>query len=220
MNELEVKSCTRKLAKKENMSTEEALSVIQDYDAGIKAVKKAIGLEYIVSALPAGQQLQKIVKRNANIAGFSGLGTFLVAFVTGFTGMATGLLAPEAILLPVIAFAPGICGIIAATKLEANQNLLLHKIMSPIAYKRVQGEIVMEKALAELKQAEFEALEAKMLKRTEKALRVINDFMALEGEHMVYESVVTGGNGYTVTKIPVPELDQWGIIRQRIQVSA
>lgn len=216
MTTLEVQPYIKKLAKKDNMTVDEALSVIQQYDTAVKAVKETSDLDYAEYTSPGARKLKKVVGRNANIVGFSGIGILASAVLGSVTGIITGIAEPSIILVAIPTAIPAVIGIAIAAGLEVNKDAGLHRVIFPSAYKQAKGEIEMEKQLAELKRSDFEQAEAKMLKKTSKALAVVNEFLESKDETMVYSNVSAGGSGYTVMKTPEPTLDQWTKIRQQI----
>lgn len=216
MTEIEINPDIKKIAKKGNMSAEEALIVIQTYDAGIKAFKDASRISHQAKVHAAEIKLAKIKARNANKSLVGGCGIFGLTALGILASAFAGNTDPAILLALIPGVVPALGGAYAVDMMNANNDSRFHRIFSPHAYTKLKTEIEMEKQLESMKVAEFQRLEEKMLKKTAKAMEVINDALSDQGEMMSYSSLISGGNGFVLTKKPVEELDQWGKLRQKI----
>lgn len=216
MTELEVQPYIKKIAKKDDLSAEDALTVIKHYDAGIKAARAASGLVYSSGVAAAESKFEITTRRGASRVAIGGVALFVGPSIGMIASLFLGNTDPSVVLGILPGVIPALAGAFAADKMNANKDSRLHSIFSPWSYKRAKNEISVEKHLFELKTEEFKQAEAKMLKRTAKALKVINEALSEKGEKMVYNSVIEGGHGFIITKNPAEQLDRWEVMRQRI----
>lgn len=216
MTELAIKPSIRKLAKKDDLSIDEAISIIKHYDHAVKSAGSFLAETFLKSEHESSAKLRRIKNRNLTKGLTVSLGFMVAGLGSIFTAAITHAVGPEMmfLFLPVIGVTSA--GIKTVADLENGNYQKLHEILSPQAYKAAKDDVEMVAELMNLKNAEFKAVEAKMLKKTANALSVINANLADKNETMFYAAVSDGGNGFIVTKKPEPELDQWDKLRLRL----
>lgn len=97
----------------------------------------------------------------------------------------------------------------------ANSRKVMHAL-SPLKAKKIQEKYELEKALTELKENEFAELEAKILKKIKKAVKVIDEYLKYENRKVVYSND-KGNEGFSIEKSA--PLNSWEAELLRVEKS-
>lgn len=216
MTELAIKPSIKKLAKKDDLSVDEAISIIKHYDNSVKSAGAVISGTYLESERKLSLKLNRIKRRNINKGLTATIGFMVTSFVAIIPAITSHAVGPEMGFLFFPTMGITVSGIVTLAKMEAGHHEKLHDLLSPRAHKAAKEEIGMTTELLNLKLSEFKVSEAKMLKKTAKALNVINESLTDKGETMIYDPVSEAGRGFVVIRKQEPELDQWDKLRMKL----
>lgn len=206
MTLLDTKTPAKELAKLKNFSTSQALAIINHYDAEIK---EAASHRKNTPASPK----ETYPLYESNLAKL-GTGSIVIGTSTAIIGAALGL-SSDLVFTSLFTFAPVALGLIGIAVLPEKSPSFMHKILSPIRYAKVESERETSARLHEIEEEEFAKAEAKVLKKTQKAIKFLNASLASERKQIVYSSA-KGTEGFSIMDHG-PRLNQWEALQQSIE---
>lgn len=192
--EIVVKTKTKKSAVKSKpaLSYEGALQAIRTYDACLKQAGKHRMFE---PPTPTNEMIGYHVAK-----GIIGTGVLAVAeIVFSVSGvMPVGI---GGFFITMGTVTGGLLGIIGTAANEKSQRLF-----SPLKMKKIQQQYELNQSLVRLKEAEFAKLEADILKKAKKPVKVIQQHLQAENRALVYSGEM-GSEGFSIQeKTP---MDTW-----------
>lgn len=199
----------KELAKRNDLTVKEALAVINFYDGEIKETAKNRKVEN-------NRAFEKMFNKNLTRSWMAGVGAGIAgAAVCVFTGNAVDVAGPTIPLL-ISTFSPAVAGMLTMSALPKRYSFV-HGILAPLAYRKVKSEKIIDDMLVQMSEEEFNAKAVKVLKKTKKAVKVLNESLAPENQNVVY-SFARGSEGFSVQKnIVTHQLNQWELLAKNLE---
>ena len=158
--------------KKSPLSYAQALELIEKSDATIKAAAS--------HRLAPPEPIKDIIFWSSWRKTF-GAGVLVCA--CAITGDIANTI-PTVVAMPVgagsLLLSPIVGAMLSATRLA--------KILSPVKYRRLLKEVPEQQALVDFKEADFLRVEAKVLKKADKAMKVVNANVKYDGRELIYRN--------------------------------
>lgn len=203
---LDTKTPVKQLAKRKTFSTSQALAVINHYDAEIKEAAS-----HRKNAPPSPKETYPLYERNLAKLGS---GSTLITSTAIIAGAVLGMTS-DMMLFATLSLSPIALALVGIMVLPQRSASFMHKILSPVRYAKIESDRETSARLHELEEEEFSKAEAKILKKTEKAMKFLNDSLKSENKEIVYSSA-RGGEGFRVVDNG-PRLNQWEALQQSIE---
>ena len=186
-----------KTKKKSQMSYAEAIDVIHSCDAIIKEA----------ATNRVRSSVESVDLRVYST--FKVFGTFLTVLVGGATSAICELLIDP---VSVAIFATGVVGMISSLAVVTNEKLANY--ISPICYKKDLARYQNDQQFVALKEYEFAQVEQKVLKKAEKARKVIDEALRYENKGVVYSNT-PNWEGFVLKELA--PLNSWEQEKLRLQ---